>query len=171
MMNDFSDDSLDLFNPMSGAGFTPAPNIANTYETNIRDIALMSGMSLSEIGSGNKKANKNGAVRDGVLAGGALAGAFLNSTIGQEKAGQLSQNIGLTSGIIQPQLIIKKKKRYTPKDESLAELQGLPSYEACKVSECKSGFVRCSSVKLTDFNATDEEKNMIIGLLMKGVYL
>lgn len=157
--------SDNLFDVMSGAGLTPAPKIANTYETNERDIAIMSG-----IGSGNKEAIKNGAVR-GAVAGGALAGAFLNSTIGQEKAGQLSQNIGLTSGVIQPQLIIKKKKRYTPKDESLAELQGLPSYEVCKVSECKSGFVRCSSVKLTDFNATDEEKNMIIGLLMKGVYL
>ena len=124
-------------------------------------------------GSNSDMAQWSEAVPTGVgtaIAGAGIGANVISGGIKQQKSGSVSQNIGLMNPIIEPYLLIKKKKRYYPPDENIGSIQGLPSNNFVTLGSVK-GFTKVSKVHVEVEGATEEELSEIEKLLKGGVIL
>lgn len=100
----------------------------------------------------------------------AIGSNIISGGIKQKKSGSVSQNIGLMNPVIEPYLIIKKKKSYNPPDENIGNNSGLPSNVCVTLNQVK-GFAKVSAIHLEIEGALDEELSEIESLLKGGVIL
>ena len=158
VLNQYQGNILTQF-PITGADYTNvyvgAMQVANT--------AIQTGMQIATAPSA-VNAVSNGL--NGITQGFSQA---MQAKPSFQRSGNVTSAAGFMSVQI-PYLIITKPNYIQAKD--FRALKGYVSNLQCVIGE-QSGFISATvnNEKLTGFNATDEEKNMIRSLLSEGIYI